>query len=122
MTGAPAFALVHGWLEILIEGSPRRRVQPDGRDVRFIAVVPQVDGVLVLSNPVGAGGRKHNLALVDGLGEVVWRAELPPGQQVESYATVTLDGSDELFASTWSGFLVALDWRTGKILSSDWGK
>jgi outer membrane protein assembly factor BamB len=117
-----AFALVDGWIEIVGPDSARVRVQPDGLEVLNISSWGS-DGVLaLLSAPPTGANRIQNLVFVDGDGEVRWRAKLPSNVAVDSYVAVTLDGSAQLLASTWSGHQVILDGDTGEIVDSRFSK
>lgn len=59
--------------------------------------------------------RLENLVWVNGLGEVVWRAELPSKDPVDFYTAVTLGATRDLVAWSWSGFKVILEGETGAI-------
>ena len=56
----------------------------------------------------------QNLVCVDPDGTMIWIAALPSASSTDAYVSFDL-GTDEVHASSWSGYRVRIDLRSGEI-------
>lgn len=78
----------------------------------------QEDFAVVLLEP-GAGPKTvRNLVMVGDEARVQWRGELPASGVPDCFLSVALEDDGALSTTTWSGFRVRLDLKTGRLLGA----
>jgi len=99
-------------------GSLVRLTQSQGRN-GYPACSP--DGRLLAFFSTRASGEGPGLYLMRLDGAPIWKAELPENTGPDCFVNFTLDGS-KVHANTWSGYLLSLDSKTGKMLTCIFAK
>jgi hypothetical protein len=103
-------------------GAPLWRGRPEERDIRWTAAVPYSNAAIVLyeyyrsDHPYGGF---ENLIRINPDGSIVWRAELPEGDDKYVHASMA-DG--RLLAHSYDGYEVEIDLEDGKIISKVFSK
>jgi hypothetical protein len=94
----------------------------DERMPHQVMDLPDGSGQLVVHDWTSTKATRFpNLVRVDKTGAVVWTAELPQQPIPDCFTHVSTDG-ETISANTFSGYLVTLDPKTGKILTSQFTK
>lgn len=96
-----------------------------GVAVLDVQELPGDDLVVVLLDYMKMGeGPQRNLVKVRKGGAIVWIADLPNTGHQECYVSVELDlaPSGIVFANTWLGYRVSIDYETGRIQETAFAK
>lgn len=97
------------------------RGKPSGQEVRRVIHIPDCEECLIFCKLAEGELARSNLHRCNLNGEIVWTAELVPGQGADYYVDFNFnEGVLEAYSS--SGFSVQLDVATGKISKSEFVK
>ena len=95
--------------------------KPNGHLVVNVIEIPEEDDCIVLLEYWTNGNRFNNLLRINSNGSIIWMSELPSDTGVDAYVKANWQ-SGNLVAWSWSGFMVTIDHRTGKILTKEFKK
>jgi hypothetical protein len=93
------------------------RGNPESMSVQRAEPIADTEDALVLLDYADKSAPNHfeNLLRCNSVGSVIWRSELPTSS-ADAYTEFECRG-EELWAFSWSGFVVNLSLLTGKVLS-----
>lgn len=91
--------------------------KPDGHAVKEILPLRDGDDCILLLDFFDKASRLNNIIRIKPDGSVLWRAELPKSDGFDAYTSVKWNNED-LEAYSWSGFVIVLSIKSGRVLSS----
>ena len=96
------------------KGNVHWRGRPKGYPAESVVPVPgDLDAVILVPRGEKEQGSFRNLLRIDANGSIVWEAELPD-LGADAYAKVAVRDR-RLVGWSWSGYMVGINWDTGKI-------
>ena len=119
---ASRFRVHDGALEITDDGG---RVvwhgRPDELAVEDSRALEDGSGAILLLDSDHVSARRQNLVRVDSRGAIVWRADLPGDEVADAYLEMELE-PQHVKATSWSGYRVAVDPSTGRVVKREFVK
>jgi len=88
------------------------RGQPDCHPVKALSPLDDREGAIVLLDYMSGPKNFSNLLLIRSNGSVAWRAPLPDSTGNDAFVEFRWDRG-ELYANSWSGYLVQIDLANG---------
>lgn len=86
------------------------------RAVEDATFLDDVDLVAVLTEPEPGWRPSSNLVAITPAGDLAWIADLPDSSGGESYVSISRAEDGGLCATSWSGYRVSIDGRSGAIV------